>query len=149
MNRSSPVDGPGAPLPAETGNDVRVGSTESGPSAPPHLEQNRLPSGTRSAQAGHEITATESHGAGRNGRMAGKDYRDKLRALSQTTQDGSAAPARVLGPVDAMCVVIGAIVGVGIFFTPSTTAGLTRSGFLMLLAWAIGGAIALCGALTF
>lgn len=48
-----------------------------------------------------------------------------------------------------MCVVVGAIVGVGIFFTPSTTAALTRSGSLLLLAWAIGGVIALCGALTF
>jgi len=58
-------------------------------------------------------------------------------------------PARVLNARDATCVVIGAIVGVGIFFTPARTAQLAGSGTLMLLAWAIAGTIALCGALTF
>src|SRR5438477_11745525 len=64
----------------------------------------------------------------------------------------AAAPAefpRVLGLTDATCIVIGAIIGVGIFFNPSRTAALTQSGPLMLLAWAIAGAIAMCGALTF
>ncbi len=62
---------------------------------------------------------------------------------------GGPAPARVLGTLDATCVVVGSIVGVGIFFTPTGTAALTQSGPLMLLAWGIGGLIALCGALTF
>ena len=56
---------------------------------------------------------------------------------------------RVLGPVDATCIVIGAIIGVGIFFTPSQVAQLAESGGMALTAWAIGGAIALMGALTF
>lgn len=60
-----------------------------------------------------------------------------------------AQPARILSARDATCVVIGAIVGVGIFFTPARTAQLAGSGSLMLAAWAIAGAIALCGALTF
>lgn len=61
----------------------------------------------------------------------------------------SGHPARVLGTRDAACVVIGAIIGVGIFFTPSTVARLTGSGSLCLLAWGIGGFIALCGAMAF
>ena len=69
--------------------------------------------------------------------------------MSRRTPDDSPAPARVLGHLDATCVVVGAIIGVGIFFTPARTAALTRSGGLMLLAWGIGGGIALCGALTF
>ena len=56
---------------------------------------------------------------------------------------------RVLGPVDATCIVIGAIIGVGIFFTPSQVAEVAGSGGMALTAWAIGGAIALMGALTF
>jgi APA family basic amino acid/polyamine antiporter len=56
---------------------------------------------------------------------------------------------RVLGPFDATCVVVGAIVGVGIFFTPTRVATLAGSGGLTLLAWAMGGTIALLGALTF
>lgn len=58
-------------------------------------------------------------------------------------------PRRVLGPIDATCVVVGAIIGVGIFFTPSSVAGLAGSGAMAMLAWGIGGAIAMCGALTF
>jgi len=48
-------------------------------------------------------------------------------------------PRRVLDLVDAACIVFGAIIGVGIFFTPSGTAALTRSGVLMLLAGAAAG----------
>jgi len=45
--------------------------------------------------------------------------------------------------------VVGAIVGVGIFFNPARMAGLTGSGPLLLLAWGIAGVIAICGALAF
>ncbi len=58
-------------------------------------------------------------------------------------------PARTLGGIDATCVVIGAIIGVGIFFSPSQVAALTGTPALALLAWSIAGVIALCGALTF
>lgn len=58
-------------------------------------------------------------------------------------------PRRVLGLFDTTSVVIGAIIGVGIFFTPSSVARTTDSTGLALLAWGIGGLIALCGALTF
>ncbi len=67
-----------------------------------------------------------------------------LRSETLATQ-----PVRVLGGVDCACVVIGAIIGVGIFFTPSRIAALTDSSGAAMLAWAIGGAIALCGALSF
>ena len=56
---------------------------------------------------------------------------------------------RVLGPFSATCIVIGAIVGVGIFFNPGQVARLAGSGETALLAWTVGGLIALCGALTF
>lgn len=62
---------------------------------------------------------------------------------------GPSGPSRVLGPFDAGCIVVGAIIGVGIFFTPSRVAGLTGTGGLALTAWAVAGFIALCGALTF
>jgi APA family basic amino acid/polyamine antiporter len=58
-------------------------------------------------------------------------------------------PLRVLGGVDATSVVIGAIIGVGIFFTPSHVAQIVGSGSLALVAWSVAGLIALCGALTF
>jgi len=56
---------------------------------------------------------------------------------------------RVLGPVSATSIVIGAIIGVGIFFTPTQVARIAGSAELALLAWIVGGGIAMCGALTF
>jgi amino acid transporter len=58
-------------------------------------------------------------------------------------------PQRVLNQFDATNVVVGAIIGVGIFFNPTRVAELAGSGGLALAAWALAGAIALCGALTF
>lgn len=68
------------------------------------------------------------------------------------TTQGKANPPELLqalGPIDATSVVVGAIIGVGIFFTPSRVADLAGSANLALLTWAIGGGIALMGALTF
>jgi APA family basic amino acid/polyamine antiporter len=56
---------------------------------------------------------------------------------------------RVLGRVDAVCVVVGAVIGAGIFFTPGSVARVAGSEGLALAAWVAGGAIALLGALTF
>lgn len=56
---------------------------------------------------------------------------------------------RVLGLWDATCVVVGAIIGVGIFFTPRDVALVTGSAGGAMAAWAVGGLIALLGAFTF
>jgi APA family basic amino acid/polyamine antiporter len=58
-------------------------------------------------------------------------------------------PARVLGPFDATCIVIGAIIGVGIFFNPSKIAALTETPALTLGTWILAGLIAMCGALAY
>ncbi len=63
--------------------------------------------------------------------------------------DSETGLRRVMGPFGATCVVIGAIIGVGIFFTPSEVAQLAGSSGMAMLAWGIAGAIALTGALTF
>jgi amino acid transporter len=64
--------------------------------------------------------------------------------------DGSApAPRRELGLFHGVGVVIGAIVGVGIFLSPGKVAGIAGSAGGALLLWALGGAIALAGAFTF
>ncbi len=62
---------------------------------------------------------------------------------------GDGGLRRELGLFDAVCVVVGAIIGVGIFFTPSKVAALAGSPGAALLTWAVGGGIALLGALTF
>jgi APA family basic amino acid/polyamine antiporter len=56
---------------------------------------------------------------------------------------------RALGPFDATMVVIGGIVGSGIFINPYIVAQRLDSTMLVLAAWAAGGAIALAGAFAY
>jgi len=56
---------------------------------------------------------------------------------------------RALGPFDATMVVIGGIIGSGIFIIPYIVAGRLDSPALVLAAWAAGGAIALAGAFAY
>lgn len=58
-------------------------------------------------------------------------------------------PARLLSPRDAAIVVVGIVVGAGIFRAPSLVAANTTSDVAMLLAWLAGGAIAFVGALCY
>lgn len=56
---------------------------------------------------------------------------------------------RALGPFDATMVVIGGIIGSGIFINPYIVAGRLDSPALVLAAWMAGGAIALAGAFAY
>ena len=57
--------------------------------------------------------------------------------------------ARRVGPWSAAMVVIGGVIGSGIFLTPASIARQTGSSEEQLLAWVIGGVIALIGALCY
>ena len=59
------------------------------------------------------------------------------------------ALARRLGPFDATMIVMGGIIGSGIFINPYLVARQLDSTVLVLLAWAAGGAIALAGAYSY
>jgi len=64
--------------------------------------------------------------------------------------DAPAAPERHLGVFDAVCVVVGIVVGSFIFFLgPYLVAQNTTSPATMLLAWVFGGFLCLCGALSY
>jgi APA family basic amino acid/polyamine antiporter len=56
---------------------------------------------------------------------------------------------RALTPFDATMVVVGGIIGSGIFINPYIVAQRLSSGTLVLAAWVVGGAIALAGAFAF
>ncbi len=60
-----------------------------------------------------------------------------------------AALARRLGLVDVTLIVMGGIIGSGIFVNPSVVAARTGSANGTLAAWLLGGAIALAGAFVF
>lgn len=64
------------------------------------------------------------------------------------TPEGSAL-ARKLGLFDITMLVMGSVIGVGIFVVPHTVAGLVPSSGLVLGTWVIGGLIMLAGALVY
>ena len=55
-------------------------------------------------------------------------------------------PRRQLGLFDAIMIVMGGIVGAGIFANPSEVAHRVHTPFLILGVWVLGGFIAMCGA---
>ncbi len=62
-----------------------------------------------------------------------------------TTLDKS-KPRRQLGLFDATMIVMGGIVGAGIFANPSEVAHRVHTPFLILGVWVLGGLLAMCGA---
>jgi APA family basic amino acid/polyamine antiporter len=61
---------------------------------------------------------------------------------------GKAALPRVLGPVAAFCVVVGSVIGSGIFIVPAQVAQAVPALGPIVLAWIVGGLFSAAGALT-
>lgn len=61
----------------------------------------------------------------------------------------AAAPRALLSVTDGAFLVIGMVIGAGIFRLPSLVAGNTSGSVEYILAWLLGGAISLCGALVY
>ena len=59
------------------------------------------------------------------------------------------APGRVLSTADAVFIIVGIVIGAGIFKAPSLVAANTASDWAMLALWLVGGALALVGALCY
>jgi len=60
-----------------------------------------------------------------------------------------AGPSQVLSLADAIAIIVGLIVGAGIFGTPSIVAGAVQSEALMITAWIAGGVFSIVGALCY
>ncbi len=58
-------------------------------------------------------------------------------------------PARRLGAVSAVAIIVGIVIGAGIFKTPSMVAGVTGDVGWLMVAWILGGVISLAGALCY
>ncbi len=79
-------------------------------------------------------------------------FEDRVRqddAMSSTEAPRPGHDRKQLSPFDATMLVMGGIIGVGIFFAPQTAARLIPETLPFLLLWIGGGVIAMCGALTF
>ncbi len=60
-----------------------------------------------------------------------------------------AAPQPILGVREAVAIIVGIVIGAGIFKAPSLVAQFTGSPGWMLAAWALGGLVSLIGALCY
>ncbi|MDX5480772.1 MAG: amino acid permease [Hymenobacteraceae bacterium] len=60
-----------------------------------------------------------------------------------------AEPKPALGLTDAVAVIVGIVIGAGIFRTPSLVAANTDSGTMFLATWLLGGLVSLVGALCY
>ena len=68
--------------------------------------------------------------------------------LTASTGDGS-APRRLLGERQAVALIVGVVIGAGIFKSPSIVAGLSGSADWMFGMWFLGGLVSLIGALCY
>lgn len=70
-------------------------------------------------------------------------------SLPDTQQPTSAEPQRVLKPLAAIAIVVGIVVGAGIFKTPSMVAGITQDAGWLITVWVLGAVISLAGAMVY
>lgn len=63
--------------------------------------------------------------------------------------DKDNAPQQLITVRDGIALIVGMVIGAGIFKAPSIVAGNTGSGTEFLLAWIFGGVASLCGALVY
>lgn len=81
--------------------------------------------------------------------MSGQESNTKIILEQKESQSLSNKPAKVLRTVDVVALVVGIVIGAGIFRTPSLVAGNVDSGWVMLLVWVLGGFVSLAGALCY
>lgn len=68
--------------------------------------------------------------------------------MSETTTREFTKLPRVLGPVQALCVIVGSVIGSGIFIVPAQVARDVPNISGIVLVWVIGGMFSLAGAMT-
>src|SRR5437870_4895862 len=69
--------------------------------------------------------------------------------MSQSTQSPPSSLARALGPVVATALVVGTVIGSGIFKKPSLIADKVHYSGLVALLWVLGGVLVILGALAY
>jgi len=74
---------------------------------------------------------------------------DSRKALENGMEDTTAAPRRTLSVIDAVALIVGVVIGTGIFKTPSLVAASTADPVVFFLAWLLGGIVSLIGALCY
>ena len=73
----------------------------------------------------------------------------KLHVGVHMADQNRAEPEALLSVFDAVTIVVGLVVGIGIFRTPSIVAANVGSEFMFVMVWVLGGAMTLVGALCY
>jgi basic amino acid/polyamine antiporter, APA family len=69
--------------------------------------------------------------------------------LIETSANSAAIPRQSIGLIDAIALIVGLVIGAGIFETPALVATNTNSGSAVLQVWLLGGVISIIGALCY
>jgi basic amino acid/polyamine antiporter, APA family len=69
--------------------------------------------------------------------------------LLETSANSAAIPRQSIGLIDAIALIVGLVIGAGIFETPALVAANTNNESAVLQVWLIGGAISIIGALCY
>lgn len=77
------------------------------------------------------------------------DTRTQTTAAGTESQSLSNEPTKQLSAVSAIAIIVGIVIGAGIFKTPSMVAGVTGDAGWLIVAWVLGGVISLAGALCY
>ncbi|MCU0550445.1 MAG: amino acid permease, partial [Leptolyngbya sp. Prado105] len=70
-------------------------------------------------------------------------------SIASTLNVESASPKAALNLFDAIALIVGVVIGAGIFETPALVAANTGTNFTVLFAWIAGGVVSLIGALCY
>src|SRR5688572_19379842 len=104
--------------------------------------------GPRRFGAPHADVDREAHGASRAEHGRERRRRRGRRPVSAPAQQGG-QPRPTLSVFDAVAMIVGLIVGAGIFGTPSIVAGAAGGEAMMIATWIAGGLFAIIGALSY
>ena len=69
--------------------------------------------------------------------------------MAQAESPAAARPQPTLGILDAIAIIVGIVIGAGIFRLPSLVAGTADSEFALIAVWLAGGVVSLIGALCY
>src|SRR5258708_15108229 len=69
--------------------------------------------------------------------------------MARETRSLAGAPKALLSVTDGTFLMVGMVIGVGIFKAPSVVAGNTSTPLEFILVWLFGGLASLCGALVY
>lgn len=76
-------------------------------------------------------------------------HRQRHMSVTETELATRGEPLAVLGLHEAVAIIVGIVIGAGIFKAPALVAGMTGSAGWMFGAWALGGLVSLIGALCY